>query len=113
MSGVSGTFGIRPRALLVPTRSNRGLWLGPESLRVPLLSTLGSLHHRGRSDQRVKTLTSPPKSGAALPGLPFLHKNTSVHDRRFPPATAAVPGVRIQPITIPPPPARTAPPGPF
>lgn len=46
----SGVFGFLTQGLLVPPRANRGQGFGPESLRVPAVSTLGLLHDRGPSE---------------------------------------------------------------
>jgi Glycosyl hydrolase family 92 N-terminal domain len=46
----SGVFGFLPQGLLVPPRANRGQGIGPESLRVPAVSTLGLLYDRGPSE---------------------------------------------------------------
>jgi hypothetical protein len=81
-----------------------GQALGPQSLRVPAVSTLGFLHDRGPSNRPVRVRFLPCDVGDGSSKAATTEQSTCAHDRRFPPATAADHGLPIEPISIPPPP---------
>ena len=66
----TGSLAIHPRVLLVPPRASRGQGSGPESLRVPAVSTLGFLHDRGPSNRIVQA-----------PDAPLRQRRRLLHDR--------------------------------